>query len=161
MFQFFKEKKIVISLFIFGWKKSPTSDIFFFCFSSFSQAGSPLQGRNLHSPRLHYYFFFSVGTRNYQFYFVQRRPRSFLTYLGDSLCFLSLLQILLVKAGNKVYCGHKRPAGLMNKRLHVMSTAILQKPVVLYNWCGKHSHELLETKLLRSRMGRSFYLSSA
>lgn len=58
----------------------------------------------------------------------------------------------------------ERPSALMNKRLQVMSTAKLQKPVVLCSWFEELSPEQQEPlwkQLLRRRTGHSPYLSSA
>lgn len=88
-------------------KKTRKEQHFFFCFSSFPHAGSPGKVRDLVlSPSPPHLFF--IGSKNYQCYFPQCHPSSLLTYLGDSLHFLSSLHVLLVKTGHKVYCGHKR-----------------------------------------------------
>lgn len=109
---------------------------------------------------------FFIGSRKYWLVLLSAVSSQFSFGLLGRFPILSLLHVLLVKTGSKVYCGHKREThSLMNQTLPVMSTTMLQKPALLYNWYGscitRTMYASLKTMLLRSRTGHSSYLSSA
>lgn len=135
LFQIFKEENRNFFFHVWIEKKAHQVATFFLLLFFTFTCWISCESEELVFPSPPYFFF--IGSRKYWLVLLSAVSSQFSSDLLGRFPIVSLLHVLVVKTGNKVYCGHKRdPPTAWWTRLPAMSTTILQKPALLHNWGG-------------------------